>query len=257
MKITSKQLTVVVFPFLAIMLMSMSMGTAYAHNMEVVGDYKIEIGWDQEPPIQGIKNAIEFVVTPATEADRQMAEAMDMAMEGDESMAHDDTHTDETDMAHDDTHTDETDMAHDDTHTDETDMAHEDDHDHEGGISGLEDTIQITVTLNEQTTTLNLVETDLEGLYLGDFMPRDSGYPVVHISGRIVDTDVDLDMHPEMVESLSILSPLKQMSLGIEPSDVQCKEGLSLFMRTHEDSVICASNALGERLMSFGVVEYF
>ena len=88
-------------------------------------------------------------------------------------------------------------------------------------------------------------------------MPRDSGYPVVHISGRIVDTDVDLDMHPEMVESLSILSPLKQMSLGIEPSDVQCKEGLSLFMRTHEDSVICASNALGERLMSFGVVEYF
>ena len=233
MKITSKQLTVVVFPFLAIMLMSMSMGTAYAHNMEVVGDYKIEIGWDQEPPIQGIKNAIEFVITPATEVDRQMAEAMDMAMEGDESMAHDDTHTDETDMAHDD------------------------DHDQGGGISGLEDTIKVTVTLNDQSTTLNLVETDLEGLYLGEFTPHDSGYPIIHISGMIVDTDVDLDMHPEMIKALSILSPLKQMSLGIEPSDVQCKEGLSLFMRTHEDSAICASNALGERLMSFGVVEYF
>jgi hypothetical protein len=229
---TSKQLTIVVLPFMAILFMSMSMGTAYAHNMEVVGDYKIEIGWDQEPPIQGIKNSIEFIVTHATEADRQMAEAMDIAMEDDESMAHDDDHTDETDMTRDD------------------------DHDHEGGISGLEDTIQITVTLNDQTTTLNLVETDLEGMYLGEFTPHDSGYPVVHLSGMIIDTDLDLDMHPEMVESLSIISPLKQMSLGIEPNDVQCKEGLTLFMRTHEDSVICASNALGERLMSLGVVEY-
>ena len=145
MKRISKLLPSAVIPFMAIMILSMSLGTAYAHNMEVVGDYKIEIGWDQEPPIQGIKNAIEFVITPATEVDRQMAEAMDMAMEGDESMAHDGTHTDETDMAHDD------------------------DHDQGGGISGLEDTIKVTVTLNDKSTTLNLVETDLEGLYLGEF----------------------------------------------------------------------------------------
>ena len=104
-------------------------------------------------------------------------------------------------------------------------------------------------------TTLNLVETDLEGMYLGEFIPHDSGYPVVHISGMIVDTEVDLDMHPEMVESLSVLPPLKQISQGIEPTEVLCKEGLHLFMRTHDDSVICASNELGERLMSFGIVE--
>ena len=234
MKKISKLLPSVVIPFMAIMILSMSLGTAYAHNMEVVGDYKIEIGWDQEPPIQGIQNAIEFVVTPATEADRQMAEAMDMVM------------GDEMDMTGDD---------HADDHTDEMDMTG-DDHDHEGGISGLEDTIQMTVTLNGQTTTLNLVETDLEGMYLGEFSPHDSGYPVVHISGMIVDTEVDLDMHPEMVESLSILPPLKQISHGIEPTEVLCKEGLHLFMRTHDDSVICASNALGERLMSFGIVEF-
>lgn len=225
---TSKLLPSVVIPFMAIMIMSMSIGNAYAHNMEVVGDYKIEIGWDQEPPIQGIENSIEFVVTHATEADRQMAEEMDKNM----------------DMAQSD-------------HTDETDMAQSDDHDHEGGISGLEDTIQITVTVSGQTTTLNMVESDLGGLYLGKFLPPDSGYPVVHISGMIEDTEVDLEMHPEEIEPLSVLPPLKQISQGIEPSEVQCKEGLQLFMRTHEESAICASNELGERLMSFGIVEYF
>ena len=64
-------------------------------------------------------------------------------------------------------------------------------------------------------------------------------------------------MHPEEVELLSILSPLKQISHGIAASDVQCKEGLELFMRTHEDSAICASSDLGQRLMELGVVDYY
>jgi hypothetical protein len=73
----------------------------------------------------------------------------------------------------------------------------------------------------------------------------------------IHDSRVDLNMHPEEVELLSILSPLKQVSLGIDPSDVQCREGLELFMRTHEDSAICASDELGQQLMELGVVDYY
>ena len=235
---TSIQLTSVVIPLLTILVLSIGLGNAYAHKADVVGDYKIEIGWDEEPPIQGIKNSIELVVTHATETDKEMAAEMDKTMD----MANEDEHTDETDMAHED-------------HTDETDMAHEDDHDHEGGISGLAETMQVRVSLDGESTTLNLVESDLEGMYLGEFIPNSSGYPVVHLSGMIEDTEVDLDMHPEMVESLSILPPLKQLSLGIEPNEVQCKEGLNLFMRTNDGSAICASNELGERLISFGIVE--
>lgn len=245
MKITSKRLTVVVFPFLAVMIMSMSLGTAYAHKMDVVGDYKVEIGWDQEPPIQGIKNALTFVVTPATEMDRQMAEAMDMVMGEEGNMGQNET------MASDQN------MGQNETMTSDQNMGHEDDHDLGGGISGLEDTVKITITLGDQTTTLNLAPTDLEGIYLGEFVAESSGYPVAHISGMIKDTKIDLDMHPDQVEPLSVLPPLKQISLGINPGEVQCKEGLKLFKRLNADSSICASDALGERLMGFGVVDYF
>jgi hypothetical protein len=243
----SKSITAVVMPLLAFTLLSMSFGNAYAHTMEVVGDYKIEIGWDEEPPIQGIENAIEIVVTHATDEDKKQAEEEDAMMD----MAHDETTSHEEDMAHDETTSHEEDMAHDET------TSHEEDHDHEEGISGLEDAIQVTVTLDGQTSTINLIETEVGGIYQGKFIPSSPGHPVVHLSGTIHETEVDLDMHPEAVESLSILPPLKQISHGIDPSDVQCKEGLNLFMRTHEDSAICASSDLGQRLMELGVVDFF
>lgn len=39
------------------------MTNAYAHKVEVVGDYKIEVGWDVEPPIKGINNKITLMIT--------------------------------------------------------------------------------------------------------------------------------------------------------------------------------------------------
>ena len=213
---------------MAIVVLSTSFGQAHAHTMDVVGDYKIEIGWDEEPPIQGIANVIQIVVSPATEEDKKAAEKMDAMMGSNDTI-------DKTDH-----------------------MAGEEDHDHEeGGIPGLEDSLQLTVTLKEKTRTLSLMSTDVEGIYHAVYTPETAGFPVVHISGMILDTKVDLDMHPEEIESLSILAPYKQISYGIDPSDVQCKEGLELFMRTHEDSAICASDELGQRLMALGVVDYF
>ena len=225
MKTHPKSITAMTMSLLALVIVTMSFGNAYAHTMEVVGDYKIEIGWDEEPPIQGIENSIELVITHATEADKAQAEEMD-AMADEDHMAHDE------------------------------DMADED-HDHEGGISGLEDTIQVTVTLDDTTNTISLSTTEVDGIYQAQFTPSASGHPVVHLSGTIHETELDLDMHPESVESLNILPPLKQIAHGINPSDVECKEGLNLFMRLNEDSAICASDSLGQRLMDLGVVDYF
>lgn len=243
----------------------MGFGNAYAHKAEVIGDYKIEIGWDEEPPIQGIGNLIELVVTHATESDKQKAAAED----SDKNM----THGDHNAMISEDDEdsqgsTDNSETTHDErkpmSEHNGTEASHMEDehdateeHDHDGGISGLANTIQIAVTLDEKTSTLILSETAIDGIYQGKFTPSSPGYPVVHLSGMIHDTKVDLDMHPEEVESLNTLSPLKQIEHGVEPSNVQCKTGLELFMRVHEDSAICASSDLGERLMALGVVDYF
>ena len=199
-----------------------SVSSAYAHKYQVIDEYKIEIGWDKEPPIQGIKNSIELIVTHATEAEKQKA-------------ANDSN--------------------------DKMDMKHDEEHDHmkhdEEGVSGLDDTINVTVTLDGKTSTVTMTETEIDGIYHGEFTPHSAGFPVIHLSGMINNSKVELDMHPEEVESISILPPLKQIDIGIEPSDVQCKEGLELFMRIHEDSSICASSGLGQRLMELGVVTHF
>jgi hypothetical protein len=139
-------------------------------------------------------------------------------------------------------------------------MKHDDDMedtDHEGGISGLDDTINVTITLDGKTSMLSMVETEIGGIYHGEFTPHSAGFPVIHLSGMINNSKIELDMHPEEVESISVLPPLKQIDSGIEPSEVQCKEGLELFMRVHEDSSICVSSELGQRLMELGVATHF
>jgi len=39
-------------------------GIAYAHTIDSVGEYKVEIGWMNEPVVSGETNAIEFYVSP-------------------------------------------------------------------------------------------------------------------------------------------------------------------------------------------------
>lgn len=39
-------------------------GTAYGHTIDAVGEYRVEIGWMNEPVVSGETNAIEFYVSP-------------------------------------------------------------------------------------------------------------------------------------------------------------------------------------------------
>lgn len=43
---------------------------AFAHSAKVVGDFKIEAGWKDEPPMDGITNAIELTISLADEYDK-------------------------------------------------------------------------------------------------------------------------------------------------------------------------------------------
>jgi len=40
------------------------LGTAYAHTIDSVGDYRLEIGWMNEPVVSGETNGIELFVSP-------------------------------------------------------------------------------------------------------------------------------------------------------------------------------------------------
>ena len=39
-------------------------GIAYGHTVDSVGEYRVEIGWMNEPVVSGETNAIEFYVSP-------------------------------------------------------------------------------------------------------------------------------------------------------------------------------------------------
>ena len=38
--------------------------SAYGHTVDSVGEYRVEIGWMNEPVVSGETNAIEFYVSP-------------------------------------------------------------------------------------------------------------------------------------------------------------------------------------------------
>ena len=41
-----------------------STGVAYGHTVDSVGDYRVEIGWMNEPVVSGETNALEFYASP-------------------------------------------------------------------------------------------------------------------------------------------------------------------------------------------------
>ena len=47
-----------------LLLIPSSFGVAYGHTIDAVGEYRVEIGWMNEPVVSGETNAIEFYVSP-------------------------------------------------------------------------------------------------------------------------------------------------------------------------------------------------
>jgi len=158
---------------------------AFAHKSQVVGDYTIEVGWKEEPVIVGLDNAITIAITPATEEDKADAETMN-------DTTSEDTHEEHDEASHDE-------MASDDM----TDTEHHEEEEGplENGITGLESTLEVTVTLNGEKTTLTMTEDpDNPGMYIGEFTPSVTGHPMVHIFTTIDGNPVEATIHPEEIE---------------------------------------------------------
>lgn len=50
--------------FLSLLIIPFFSGIAYGHTIDSVGEYRVEIGWMNEPVVSGDTNAIEFYVSP-------------------------------------------------------------------------------------------------------------------------------------------------------------------------------------------------
>jgi len=279
--------------------MSLS-GSAFAHTDDIAGNYKLEIGWNEEPPIVGIDNKITLQVTHATDFDKNNANKMHnmMNMENyDEKIIvvlnnfdsnkinsstalsqisgiinkqnlDDDTGKEIKNLIDDINSriiTDEdalyalidmlgTELLH--KMSSEHNTKNEDDVSGKG-VDNLSDDLSMKITIRAKTIPLNLKETKFSGVYEAKFMPSITGYPVVHVTGNISQTPVDITFHPEEIESLSILRPLIQIENGINPADVQCKNNLELFMWIQTESAVCVSSENGQKLLELGVVDYF
>lgn len=165
------------------------LGSAYAHKGQVVGDYKIEVGWKNEPPIVGKKNAIEIVVTKATLSDKK---SKDNSHEHNEKTTTKKTSNENPSNIHFTSTKAKSEHKHDKSTKSKKST----------GISGLSKTLEADITLNGKKTFLKLVEDkNNKGTYYGDYTPNSVGYPTVHIVGKIKNTPIEISFHPEKVQT--------------------------------------------------------
>jgi hypothetical protein len=75
-----------------------------------------------------------------------------------------------------------------------------------GGVSGLASNLDVTVTLNDEKTTLVMVEdSETSGLYVGKFTPPVAGFPSVHVYTEIDGKPIEGTFHPEKVEDGAVI----------------------------------------------------
>ena len=106
--------------------------------------------------------------------------------------------------------------------------------------SFLTTTAEITeAAANEELTTA-----------LGGFIVN---CPFINVSmDDMMEDHMDDAMMEDHMSDGPVMAPLKQMKEGVEPSQVQCKEGLQLLLKKSNGSAICVSSDTAEILMQRG-----
>jgi len=171
-------------------------GNAYAHKDEIIGDYRVEVGWVKEPPVAKKANAIEVNIAKVSTSEKKSSASHEK---------HDDKKTDSkktTKHNHDEKKSSkkETKHSHDEKKTTKTKTNHA--HKSKAGVAGLAKSLEIEVTLNEKKTTLKVVEDKKHpGRYTAKYTPETEGHPTVHIYAKIKNAEIEGSFHPEKVEA--------------------------------------------------------
>ena len=131
--------------FISIIVLVFNFQIAFAHEGVTVGDYEIEIGWVNEPPIVGQQNALVVNVSNTSSGEAQPVE----------------------------------------------------------DVSAL--TVTISYGGQSKTLTLQPLGEDTPGQFAAPLIPTVAGEYTVTLGGKLGDTDVSAEIHPEEVASADVL----------------------------------------------------
>ena len=148
------------FLILSLLLIPSVAGIAYAHTVDAVGEYRVEIGWMNEPVVSGETNALELYVSPLT-----TCPDISIPLECANSQ------------------------------------------EFQNGIEGLRKLLKIQFVYDKtQTITLPLVvDHNIPGKYYAFITPTVSGYFQANLVGKILETPVNLSMHPPPIAERSYI----------------------------------------------------
>ena len=197
-------------------------GSAYAHKSQIIGDYKIGVGWVTEPPVVGKSNKIEVMISKATATDKKadMGNMDHMNHEDHASTSKSTKTTPKTTKSTAYEHRDSrvitvsadssmSSMKMDSMKSSsinsktvtKTKSQTGDEEKLVGGITGLAKSLQVDITVNGKKKTLAMTEDPSNpGRYTGDYTPTSSGYPTVHLYVKINGKDVEGSFHPEEIK---------------------------------------------------------
>ena len=148
------------FLLLSLLLIPSFAGIAYGHTVDAVGEYRIEIGWMNEPVMSGDTNGLELYISP-------LVDCPDISIP----------------------------------------LECANSQEFQNGIEGLRKLLKIQFVYNQtQTITLPLVDDhNIPGKYYAFITPTVSGYFQANLIGKILDTPVNLSMHPPPIAERSYI----------------------------------------------------
>jgi len=148
------------FLLLSLLLIPSLGGIVYAHTVDAVGEYRIEIGWMNEPVMSGDTNGLELYVSPLV-----ACPDISIPLECANSQ------------------------------------------EFQNGIEGLRKLLKIQFVYDKtQTITLPLVsDHNIPGKYYAFITPTVSGYFQANLIGKILETPVNLSMHPPPIAERSYI----------------------------------------------------
>ena len=158
------------FLLLSLLLIPSFAGIAYGHTVDAVGEYRVEIGWMNEPVMSGETNGLELYVSPLLDCPD-----ISIPMECANSQEFQD------------------------------------------GIEGLKKLLKIQFVYEKtQTITLPLVaDHDIPGKYYAFITPTVSGYFQANLIGKILDTPINLSMHPPPIAERSYIEFPESANLAL------------------------------------------
>ena len=151
-----KIFTIILIVF-AINMIMVGTNPVYAHKAQIVGDFKVDVGWKKEPPIVNEQNMIEVIFSIASDFDKQRFDIIPIQSS---------------------------------TPTSPSD------------ITGLADDLELQIKIgNGERETLTFTEdSEIPGMYYGEYTPNESGLTKIQLYGKIKGSDFEATFNPEKVE---------------------------------------------------------